>query len=70
VSGPQDEHTSESDYTTEHGPVGRTWFGIGLWPTCSCGFAPRDNVAPTEHWRDHGVKVVDEHGRLARTAVQ
>lgn len=46
------------------GPVASTWFGPGVWPTCRCGFDPRDNSALVRHWRDAGFRVVDERGRL------
>jgi len=48
----------------KHGPVPSTWFGRGSWATCKCGLAPRDNGVLNDHWREHGFKVVDEHGRL------
>lgn len=53
----------------DHGPDPHTWFGIGLWPTCTCGYAPRDNGLLTAHWREHGFEVVDNHGTLVRRPV-
>lgn len=50
--------------TDNHGPVPSTWFGRGQWPTCKCGFAPRDNVVLNQHWADHGFRVVDHYGQL------
>ena len=50
----------------EHGPDATSWFGRGRWPECRCGYAPRDNQALNNHWREHGFKVVDEHGRLVK----
>lgn len=54
----------EVDESSEHGPVPTTWFVRGMWPTCKCGLAPRDNDVLNAHWREHGFTVVDEHGHL------
>lgn len=51
----------------DHGPVPATWFGHGMWPTCKCGFAPRDNAKLNEHWAENNLKVVDDHGELKVT---
>lgn len=68
VSG--DAQKAEIDaIAEEHDVVVRTWFGVGLWPTCKCGFAPRDNDKLTAHWRTYGFRVVDEHGRLMKRPV-
>lgn len=53
--------------TTEHSPVG--WFTPGVYPSCRCGFAPRDNDALTAHWREHGLAWHDDHGHLVAEAV-
>lgn len=50
--------------SVQHGPVPSTWFGRGVWPTCKCGFAPRDNGLLNAHWRELGFEVVDRHGIL------
>jgi hypothetical protein len=55
---------AESKLLSGHGPVPATWFGVGQWPTCRCGLAPRDNGQLMAHWRTHGVEVVDDHGQL------
>lgn len=55
--------------TPECGPDPVTWFGVGMWPECACGFAPRDNRALTAHWRAAGFEVVDVGGQLTRRAV-
>jgi hypothetical protein len=41
----------------QHGPVHSTWFGRGVWPTCTCGYAPKDNVMLNAHWAEHGFRV-------------
>lgn len=49
------------------GPDAGSWFGVGRWPECTCGFAPRNNRLLTLHWRDQGFSVQDDHGRLVTT---
>jgi hypothetical protein len=44
----------------EHRPV--NWFTRGVYPSCSCGFAPRNNTALNEHWADKGIRYVDVGG--------
>lgn len=39
-----------------HRPV--NWFTQGTYPSCSCGFAPEDNIALNKHWKDHGISYV------------
>jgi len=46
----------------EHRP--RDWFTRGVFPSCSCGFAPRDNAQLIAHWRSLGGEWVDIHGTL------
>lgn len=46
----------------EHEP--RDWFARGTYPSCSCGFAPRDNGQLIAHWRAHGIRWIDRGGRL------
>lgn len=53
----------------DHGPVLATWFARGVWPTCSCGLAPRDNLKLIDHWREHGFTVVDHHGQLVKIPI-
>lgn len=53
----------------EHGALYSTWFGRGVWPTCKCGFDPRDNSLLTKHWAEHGFKVVDVRGTLTKMEV-
>lgn len=65
-------HPTEAEAHTEarrlgfmtHGPVRRTWFGRGVWPTCLCGYDPHDNALLNAHWRAQGFEVVDDHGAL------
>lgn len=54
---------------TEHDPVPATWFARGQWPTCKCGFSPRNNRKLNDHWHEHGFRVVEDHGRLVRHSV-
>lgn len=65
-----DTFVADHEPKVECGPVPSTWFGLGKWPTCRCGFAPRDNGALTEHWREQGFRVVDDHGHLVRHAIK
>jgi hypothetical protein len=46
----------------KHAP--RDWFTRGMYPSCSCGFAPRDNRKLIEHWAGHGIRWVSEQGKL------
>jgi len=46
----------------DHHPDG--WFTPGAYPSCSCGFAPRDNAKLIEHWRNLGFRWVDHGGVL------
>lgn len=57
---------TEKTHTPEHDANPSTWWGRGVWPTCICGFAPRDNGLLNAHWAEHGFRVVDEHGRLTK----
>jgi hypothetical protein len=50
--------------TSECGPRASTWFARGTYPDCACGYAPRDNGLLTQHWREAGFTVHDDHGRL------
>lgn len=52
----------------DHHPM--NWFVPGMWPACSCGFAPKDNFALNNHWAEHGLAWFDHHGQLrAKVAV-
>jgi hypothetical protein len=60
----QAAHAAHQPDTERHGPVPTTWFGIGCWPSCKCGYDPHDNGLLNAHWREHGFEVVDDHGHL------
>lgn len=47
-----------------HEPV--DWFTRGVYPSCSCGFDSHDNLALIAHWREQGIRYVDEQGRLVK----
>lgn len=47
-----------------------SWFGIGRWGECTCGYAPRDNVALAKHWASHGFTILEDHGTLVKTPVE
>lgn len=49
---------------SKHGPVPTTWYTQGMWATCQCGFAPRDNGVLNAHWAEQGFKVYDAGGQL------
>lgn len=66
---PYDPRVSSPPGQGEHGPVAATWFGRGQWPTCRCGYAPRDNTLLNAHWAEHGFTVVDDHGQLKCTPI-
>lgn len=51
------------------GPDAASWFGRGRWPSCACGFSPRDNAVLTGHWHAAGFEVVDNHGTLEKRSV-
>jgi hypothetical protein len=36
-----------------HSPV--RWFERGVYPECSCGFAPHDNALLYRHWAEFGI---------------
>lgn len=66
-----DKHdTFAAEHEPECGPVAATWFGVGQWPTCTCGLAPRDNAVLTAHWREQGFEVVDQHGELIKRSIE
>ena len=65
--GEQYDETAQPD---EHGPVPTTWFVRGMWPTCKCGFAPRDNGLLNDHWAEHGFRVYDANGHLVTEPIQ
>lgn len=46
----------------DHSPV--DWFTPGRYPSCTCGYDPRDNAKLTAHWADFGIRWVDVHGVL------
>lgn len=47
-----------------------TWFSIGKYPECRCGFAPRDNIALIEHWREAGFMIVENKGQLVKLLIK
>lgn len=51
----------------KHEPV--DWFLPGVYPSCTCGYAPKNNRALNQHWHDHGIRWWDDHGRLCSEAV-
>jgi len=51
----------------EHSP--RYWTAPGVWPECSCGFAPRDNALLYQHWASHGLEWYSDGGQLHSRAV-
>lgn len=65
-----DPQSVEIDHTDEHGPVFTTWFVRGMWATCKCGYAPRDNGLLNEHWAEHGFRVYDAGGHLVVEPIQ
>ena len=48
--------------TRQHSPEG--WWLRGIYPWCSCGYAPKDNSLLYQHWADHGISWYDNHGHL------
>lgn len=50
----------------EHGTDAVAWFVPGVWPRCTCGFAPRNNAELNAHWAERGFRVVDIGGRLTK----
>ena len=59
-----DNMTDESDERSVCGPDFASWYSRGRWPSCACGFSPRDNAALNDHWRAAGFTVVDNQGSL------
>ena len=65
---PATHNTTHNEETImEHYPV--NWFTRGIFPSCSCGFTPRDNSKLIAHWGDLGFKFVDIGGTLTRVEV-
>lgn len=62
AAGVPEHADEETDPAREHSPV--HWHTPGVWPSCSCGVAPRDNAKLTAHWAEHGIRWVDDHGKL------
>lgn len=52
-----------------HGPSLTTWFARGVYPTCICGFSPKDNRTLMQHFAAHGFRVVDKGGTLVKIPV-
>ena len=50
--------------SAEHLPV--NWFTVGVYPSCSCGFTPANNIMLVDHWAEHGAQFVDDGGRLTQ----
>lgn len=59
-----DNVVPETRVPAECKPLG--WFLRRAWPSCACGYAPRDNTCLIKHWEEQGFTFVDHDGRLVR----
>jgi len=65
VIGWEDETLSEDEaleVSRAHSP--KDWFTRGVFPSCSCGYAPGDNAFLTAHWAGLGIQWADHRGQL------
>lgn len=50
------------EVAAKHSP--ERWWERGVFPECSCGYAPRDNGLLYKHWAEHGLSWYDNYGHL------